>query len=431
MTNFFSKKSNSRFTRLLEWGRLLLLTGSAQLLIQCLSFASGILVIRLLPIQEYAIYTLANTMLGTIALLADGGVATGAMSIGGKVWQDPSRLGRVMATAMQLRRKFVRYALLCVLPILYYLLNQHGASPLMIICVIVTLLPAIVASITGEILEVAPSLNQDVKALQKLQILNSGARLLFTSAFLFAFPFAALAILVPGICQYWKNLQLRRVAAKYADSDAEEDPEVRSEMISIVRRILPMSLYFSISSQLTIWLIGIFGDVESIAQIGALSRLAMVLTIITSIYGALIVPRFARLPDDRTLLTQRFILIQVGFTLIASVIMLLVYLFPEQLLYILGANYEDLTKEVVLICAGSLLAMISAALYSLNSSRAYVLHPGVHIPFNLLVLVLSIVIFPPTSTLNALYINLMRAVFGPLIQNLIFFRYSRLKLSHQ
>ena len=91
MTNFFSKKSNSRFTRLLEWGRLLLLTGSAQLLIQCLSFASGILVIRLLPIQEYAIYTLANTMLGTIALLADGGVATGAMSIGGKVWQDPSR----------------------------------------------------------------------------------------------------------------------------------------------------------------------------------------------------------------------------------------------------------------------------------------------------------------------------------------------------
>lgn len=71
-----------------EWAKLIAITGSAQVMVQAIGFISGILVIRLLPTHEYALYTLANTMLGTMTLLADGGIATGVMSQGGKVWQD-------------------------------------------------------------------------------------------------------------------------------------------------------------------------------------------------------------------------------------------------------------------------------------------------------------------------------------------------------
>src|SRR5438045_2535474 len=43
-----------------EWGKLISITGAAQIIVQLTGLISGIIVIRLLPTQEYALYTLAN-----------------------------------------------------------------------------------------------------------------------------------------------------------------------------------------------------------------------------------------------------------------------------------------------------------------------------------------------------------------------------------
>ncbi len=73
-------KQHPKYNTLLYWGKLISITGSAQIIVQAVGFVSGILIIRLLPVQEYAFYTLVNTMLGTVALLVDGGISTGAMA---------------------------------------------------------------------------------------------------------------------------------------------------------------------------------------------------------------------------------------------------------------------------------------------------------------------------------------------------------------
>jgi len=44
-------------------------------------FLSGILLIRMLEQREYAFFTIANTMQGTLNLLADIGVSVGLVSI--------------------------------------------------------------------------------------------------------------------------------------------------------------------------------------------------------------------------------------------------------------------------------------------------------------------------------------------------------------
>jgi O-antigen/teichoic acid export membrane protein len=91
---------------LYEWGKLVSLTGSAQLIIQCVGMITGIFIIRMLTTQEYAYYTIANTMLGTMTILADGGVSVGVMNQGGKVWNDKHELGIVLSTGMVLRKMF-------------------------------------------------------------------------------------------------------------------------------------------------------------------------------------------------------------------------------------------------------------------------------------------------------------------------------------
>src|SRR5438477_4841793 len=97
-----------------------------QAVVQVLGFLSGILVIRSLTQQEYAYFTIANTMQGTLNLLADIGISTGVISIGGHVWQDRRRFGELINTGLHLRKQLAIAAVVCVVPVLYFLLVRNG-----------------------------------------------------------------------------------------------------------------------------------------------------------------------------------------------------------------------------------------------------------------------------------------------------------------
>src|SRR5689334_4036593 len=96
--------------------------------VQILGFLSGILVIRSLSQQEYAYFTIANTMQGTLNLLADIGISAGVISIGGHVWQDRHRFGELINTGLHLRKQLALAALIAVVPVLYFLLARNGAA---------------------------------------------------------------------------------------------------------------------------------------------------------------------------------------------------------------------------------------------------------------------------------------------------------------
>src|SRR3954454_9152721 len=93
----------------------------AQAAVQVIGFASGILLVRQLTQREYAYFTIANTMQGTINVLADIGISIGVVAIGGRVWQDSHRFGQLITTAQNLRRKLGGLAVLLVTPILYWM----------------------------------------------------------------------------------------------------------------------------------------------------------------------------------------------------------------------------------------------------------------------------------------------------------------------
>src|SRR5437762_668631 len=95
--------------------------------VQMIGFLSGILVIRHLDQREYAYFTVANTMQGTLNLLADIGISIGLISIGGRVWHDRSRFGQLIKTASNLRRKLGAIAAIVITPILFFMLVKNGA----------------------------------------------------------------------------------------------------------------------------------------------------------------------------------------------------------------------------------------------------------------------------------------------------------------
>ncbi len=401
------KQTQNRFG---QWAKLIAITGSAQVIVQAVGFISGILVIRLLPTHEYALYTLANTMLGTMTLLADGGISTGVMSQGGKVWQDQQKLGAVLVTGMQLRKKFALYSLLVATPILLYLLHKHDASWLMSGLIVLSLIPAFFTSLSGTLLEIAPKLQQDIAPLQKIQILANIGRLALLGLTLFIYPFAAVAITAAGGSQLWSNWRLRKISTRYADRTQPADPENRAAILNIVKRVMPSNIYYCLSGQMTIWIISIVGNTDAIAQVGALSRLGILLNIISSFFATVILPRFVRLPNHRKLLATRFLQLQAGLIICSIAIVGLAWYFPNQLLWVLGENYYGLTSEVFLMAAGACASLVSGSTHQLLSGRGIILPPQLFISSAIVSQVIILVLIKPNNVYSILLYGFISSV---------------------
>jgi O-antigen/teichoic acid export membrane protein len=393
--------------RVREWGKLITIVGSAQAIIQLLALISGILVIRLLPTKEYAFYTLANTMLGTMTLLADGGISVGVMAQSGKVWQDKEKLGIVISSGLFLRRKFSYVSFFVALPILFLLLRYHGASLLVSLLIVLSIIPAFFATLSGTLLEIVPKLHQDVSRLQTTQLISNAGRLLLLVLCLFFFPFTFIALLVSGIPLIWSNFRLRKISGTYANWKLKDDKEVIRQIIGSVKRILPGAIYYCLSGQITIWLISITGSTTGIAKIGALGRLSMMLSVFSVLFSTLIVPRFSRLPtDDRSLLIKRFLQVQ-GILIVLSILFVAIAgIFSSEVLWILGKQYSDLNKELTLSVAGSCLGLIASCSFSLSTSRNWIINPILFIGVNVSAIFLGILLINIRTLTGVLIFNI-------------------------
>ncbi|WP_158798475.1 polysaccharide biosynthesis protein [Pedobacter sp. L105] len=428
MRAFINKLSTDpKYARAYQWGKLISVTGSAQMLVQGLGLISGIIIIRLVSTPEYALYTLANTMLGTITALADGGITNGVLSSGAKVWRDKDELGSVVATGIALRQKFAVGSLAISLPILFYLLIKHQAGWLTALTIAVALIPAFYAQLTDSLLEVPVKLNQDIVALQKNQIWANILRFVMIAGGLFFLPFTAIAVLANGIPRIWANIKLRIITGKFANLNAAPNPAVKKDILFMVKRTLPGTIYYCISGQITIWLISVYGSTSSIAQIGALGRLTTLLTILTTLFATLIIPRFARLPEERKPLLTRFLQVFFILAVLSAVISGMVYLFPHQVLFILGKGYSNLNKEVVLSTLSGCISMVVGIIYSLLVSRGWIISPLISITLSILVQVLLITFFDLSNTTNVLIYSIINATFG-LCMYFVYFAYRIIKL---
>ena len=366
-------------------------------------------------------------MVGTMVVLADGGITSGVMSQGGKVWRDKEKLGVVLVTGLDLRKKFAVGSLLVAVPFLVYLLRHHDASWLMAIVIVISLIPTFFTALSGSLLQLAPQLHQNINSLQQISVTSNTLRLILISVTLLAFPWAFVAIIAAGIPQMWANKSLRNVSNIYADWKQVPDPAVRKEILSFVKRILPGSIYYCLSGQITIWLISIFGNTAAVAQIGALGRLAMMLSVFSSLISILILPRFARLPNDRIKLLKTFYLVQLVLLSIGSLVISLVYLFPAEILWILGKDYSNLNAELLLSVTGSCLGLLAGSSFGLAASRGWAIHPLISIPITIAAII-SGIFFLDISTLSGI---LKFNLFVLLVEIAIYYSYCTIKILKQ
>lgn len=399
-------KAHPKYDNVMQWSKLISITGSSQIAIQIINFVCGIFIIRHLTITEYALYTLAYTMLGSMDVLADGGIVSGVTAEGGKVWQEKSKLGSVIATGMNLRKKFAVASILINGAVLIYLLVHNNASWYYALLILLTLIPVFYANLSDALLEIAPKLNQDIKPLQKNQLLANFGRLLLIIPAVFFAPFAPVVLIATGIPRIIANIKLKKISEKFASPNQLENSDVKKNIIRMVKRILPGDIYNIFSVQITFWILSIVGSANAIAQVGALFRIGMALSLMSVIFNTIIIPRYSRMQEDRKKLKENMIKIQLLLVGLGFAIVFVTWLFASQIIWLLGDNYANLEFELVLSIIILYLNIIANVISSMCRGRGWVLNPLLSITINLSTIIIGAFLLDIRSLVGVLLLNI-------------------------
>ena len=413
---------DSVVSKCVGWAVLIAKFGSVQVLVQTIGFCAGLLLVRFMSKEDYALYTLAITMLGTMAVLSDSGVGSGATSLAGRFWGDAIKLGQVVKTAIRLRWIFGIAVAGFFSPVLFFWLKYLGTESREAFVGALLVALTLFFQTGSSILSVVPRMLLQANRLQSIEFFTSLVRLAAVGAawlFFLDFVTALLAGLASAVFQWFLFFHMTRHDFR---RDVQVDPGIKSAILKIVVKHSPNAIYYCIQSHLVIWLLGIFGSSATLADAGALGRLAVVFTIVGNIVASLVMPRFSRC-DSAKLLWWRYH--QVVFLLILALFgtVMLAVLFPTQMLWILGGQYKGLELEFLLMVIAQSVNCLLMALSTLNLGRGWIVSPWVAIPIGITSYV-SLFYWIGVSTLSqvllagiivsviAVFINYVQAIYS-------------------
>jgi hypothetical protein len=400
-------------TKYSDWAKVLSKFLSIEIIVQGLNVLIGIWLVRALSQKEYAYYTIAIGMLSTITLMSDSGISFGMTSIGGKVWQDRFRFGQLINTAMRMRYFLAIVSIAVVSPVLIWMLARNGAPWSYTIIITLIVLVGANFQLTSGVLMTVPRLHSQIRVIQNLDLLSNLVKFFLLGIGYLTMLNAAVATATTAAAFAVYRFGLGNFAPKKIDTTASQNPEDRQEILKIIKRTAPNTVFYCFQGQITLLLLSLFGNVQNIAEIGALGRLTLVFTIISSVLGNIILPSFARCQSHRILL-KRYFLILLASALFSVFLIVLSILFPHQILWILGGKYKHLESELVLVILSAGLNFITSVMWSLNSSKAWLDGVMFQIPGTLIVQVLGIM-FLNLSTLHGVILFSM----CPLVQSFI------------
>jgi hypothetical protein len=240
-----------------------------QVIAQGLGFLAGIIVVRNLSKEDYACFMIVNTIGPAMNLLSDSGITSSLAAIGGSFWQDDTRLGSLIRTALNLRRQLVLFSFLAVTPVLIWMLRRNHVPVFTIAWLVPITLTGVICQLNVGVLSVVVNLRQQVGRMQALVFCGALPRLvliaLFAALGFLNSPLAVAAGTLGLAGQYWL---LRQWVRPQVSDNAYPSKALRSKILAIVKRQAPLTIYFCLQGQIGIWLISIFGSVHRVAEVG-------------------------------------------------------------------------------------------------------------------------------------------------------------------
>ncbi len=192
----------------------------------------------------------------------------------------------------------------------------------------------------------------------------------------------------------------------------------RRQILRYLLPTLPSALYFSVQGPLLVWLSATFGSTRTLAEVGALGRLALLVGIFSGLTGAVFLPRLTAITGDDL---YRVRCLQFGFALAVVMAGLLAAaaLLPRLFLLLLGPHYNGLHRELLFMVAGSGTAVLGSYVANVNLARGWSRFQGLAVVVELAAQIVFVRLLALSTTAGVLRFTLLSAATGLLCQCVI------------
>lgn len=399
------------------WAAILSAYFTAQTLTQLLGIAAGLVFINFMPVGEYALYTLATSVVTFFIFATDLGSSTSLLYFYRQAASAGEDFARYFAAVLSLRRAAFALGVVAVLAVVPRLAAAKGFAPAAVLLACAGVVVGVWFQITSTMrlldLRLADRYGQSYRA----EVAGAALRLVLALLLVaLALVRAWLAILVSaaGTALVAALARRPRAAAANAVTPAELGPH-RRRVLRYLLPTLPSAAYFAVQGPLVVWLAATFGGTRNIAEVGALGRLGLVVGIFSSLTGVVFLPRLARVADDR-LYRRRYFLFGGLMAAVAAAMLLAAWLFPQAFLALLGGNYAGLRRELLLVVAGAGLTLLGGYAVAVNLARSWTRLQTVAVAALAATQATLVFVLTLSTTAGVLLFNLWSAAVGCALQ---------------
>jgi O-antigen/teichoic acid export membrane protein len=365
--------------QLFRWGGVLSAFVGIQLVVQCFAFLGGILVVRTLTKQDYAIYTVAGSALGLLNNLSDLGFGSALLALGGRVWRDNIRMGQLAYAAQKARWRLFLLASIVVTVFFFSLALKAGASTAYALVIWAVLLLSAIFQLNYTIWSVVPRLHAEIARLQRLDLATALLRLTSLAGAALTLINSAIVLAINTAGFALQAFYARRWANCLITPNARETREDRRKILNLVKSQIPNAIFYCVYGQATVLVISIFGRTKEIAEVGALTRLGALFSILGSVMSTVVLPHFARAQTRRELAKKYFHVVCM-YSIGSGTFLGLALLYPAKLVWVLGGQYSSLDQLVGWIVLSSLIHNFVGLIWSMNAAKGWVTGAWLTIP---------------------------------------------------
>ncbi|HEX6902202.1 MAG TPA: oligosaccharide flippase family protein, partial [Thermoanaerobaculia bacterium] len=394
--------------RLLRWARILSAYFSSQTVTQLLGIAAGLLFVNFMPLREFALYTLSFSVITFFTFLTDLGSSTSLVHFFHRASREGEEFQPYLDAVTSLRRTAFLAGGAAVVLAFPWVATRKGFATWDVALATAGVLLCVGLQIRVSLRLLALRLRSVYNRSYRAEMAGAGLRLLFAAGMVAASRLQAwLGVLASALGS--------AATAGLAAPEGADRPAVAADLAPYRRRVLryllptlPAAFYFAVQGPLIIWLAATFGSTRNIAEVGALSRLSLVVGLFSGLTGTVFLPRLAGMTDDRHY-RRRYLQFGALLAAVAAGLVLLTLAAPRLFLLLLGETYAGLDAELVLVVAGAGVGLLDGYAVSVNLARSWTRWQGAALAVQIAVQALLVAALPLSNTWNVLLFNLLSA----------------------
>lgn len=375
LVEFATTKDRSRLKRVRKAGQIATRFFFGQGATQGVSLLANVFLIHTLSIEAYAQFGIAIGFQSVFSILMDLGFGSTIIPMVGENRNDAALIGRYVRSARHLRTRL--FWILSPIATIAFLtiIHKHHWSLNVQVLLLASVLLSLYSSGKVSYFSAPLFIFGRLKEYYFPQVITGTGRLL---AYLILSGLnglnAAVAAGLNAINITINGNLIHKNSTKYFEWPDQENDAVDRELLRYILPASPAIIFSAFQSQISLFLVSIFGGTLYIAQVAVLSRIGQLFTVLLTFFTIVVEPYVARV--DRRELGRTFF----GFVLLTSIacvpLVWVSFFWPKVYLWLVGTKYKELESIMGVYILSLCLNCIANLMWIMNRARKWVFWSG-------------------------------------------------------